>query len=1220
MRAYAQDMELLLLGLVLELAAGEGWDWLKGKLRPSETNWAQSMASRLASLSGLGLTVDQVAGLARWLERGDVFAVLAAVEPSATAATVDALVAPLANELGPPCVQTRELAVALVAITIEELVNAAEPGLMATLSSYRQLSLGIQALKDGQAVIYERVEEVLAAVKTTASLPEEQLRTLAPPVRQLLEELHSSNAPLAGVVLQWVVGTPEQQAANMKSLVDKPPAFLTEALSRLAWETVGETAMHRDAHEHSSRAFETAASLDPRERTRLLARAAMLAYETGDSARAVELVANALDDASSPEASFAQAVQKIVTGERDGLVEVCESALRDGSQEQALLYSWRGNALALDGRHDEALDAFREAVANLPDYAGPRINLAAILVARAVDEPTADRLANLHEALTLALEAKALREAWFGDPSEAVAVACEAAFSMGDLQRVLELASSLGPSVSPAVADARRLIALASVVENSPISQHAGSEFETEFFSAVSLARDPERKADAADAFRRAASTAQDRSELTTALYGLANLGELPLEGIDEVRENDPDLALTLEALAMLRSGRVSEAVGLLRPLASRQRLAARVLADAYVEADRQTEAVEVLKRAGLQFGDADMAIDACRLLVVAGDLDEAERIALSQLQSTPPGQGARELRRALFEIAVRRNDPSGVERIASQALAQGDTDETIWWTRVEALYRLGRFRDAWRVLTREPAHRPTSEREARLFLQVQARADPSAFDAALDIMDRFADSHDVIATGIVLFFTLDREATVDDGQLGRFHGHLDQFTNRYPDSHVIRRETVTPDDPDQLLSEVRQLLQPDAKRDEARQELADRAVAGQMPVGFAANALGRRYVDVVIVPGILPFVSISADESVLREEVSLAATSLDGPIVADLSAVVVGSHVRLLWPRIVGAFSIVHFVEAEFQQIDVAAVTRMPVGYMQWDYDSGTPQLTSFSDDDMSAMKEQLAWIRARAGALSPFGGDVSAALASLGDAAEGTWAEALGAASTLGVPLLCDDVALAALARSQGVKSFSSYAVLLALEERGDLGAKDLSAADGLLYLAHASDLPKTPAELVRLGGDLDAPLRARLHPLTRPYFWLSNGGLEAFRELLTQLPTTDPAALSAALQSGVLGVMRSRLAGTGETAAAALFVTVILLVRPTPEVAAELVEATRRACHAVGARDPLPALAGELHDVVANASSPAAATAFTTHVFGALSDEDRLVVTRRILQADT
>jgi tetratricopeptide (TPR) repeat protein len=1210
---------MLLLGLVLELIAGEGWERLKSRLRPDDPAWADEMAQRLAAVSGFDLSGSQVRGIARWLERGEVFAVLAQADVDNPEPALRSLVAALSYEMGDPGPQARDMAAALTAIAIEELVNIAEPGLAATLVSHRTIARGIQDLKDGQAAIYGRIGDVLAALQTSNALPSEQLQSLTPPGRRLMSQLHSSNPSLTSALMPWVLGTPLEQSANMASLVDRTPDWLAGALSRHAWEIVAEVAAHSGASAHSSLANERAASLDPRERTRLLAKAALAAKDAGDRPRSEALVAQAIDGSIGAEAEFAHVVRRLIesdTGAGTAFAEACESAITAGAQELALLYTWAGNAHFIDGDTDEAIAVLRRASAALPDYAGPRISLAAVLLARAVESPDSERLTNLHEALEVALRARDLRREWGGDTSEALAVATQAAFSLGDWALVIDLGSSLPPGGSPAVTDARRLVALAHAMQGSSLVPTPGSAFEQAFFHAISLAGDPEKNGEASEAFREAGSLAENVAELTAALFGSANLGVRELEGIDRVRAHDEDLAGTLQALTILRHGETNEAVALLRPLASRNRLASRVLADAYIVSDRVADAIAVLKEAAIAFGDVEMATEACALLADVGEFDEAERFALSQLTSTPPGDGARQLRRVLLKIAVQRNDPREVERAARQALAGGDTDEAVWWTRVEALYRLGQFKEAWRVLTQQPLHSPSSERAAKLFLQVQARADSGGFDAVLELMDRFESSHDVIVTALVLFFTMDRQSSVDDAQLAHFHEHVEQFIARYPDSHLIRRATVTPDDPDELRAQIRELMAPDAVRDRARTALAERAAAGHVPIGFAANALGRRYIDVLLTPSSIPFRAVTADPAVLRAERDLALSCLDGPVVLDLSAAVFGSHIQRYWPRLLGAFSRLYFVEAEFQEVDVASILRLPVGYLHWDHETDTFRMTEVTDDDTELVKDRLSWVRARVGELTSYSGDVGSALSSLGDAAEGAWASALGAALTLDVPLVCDDVALAALARTLGARAFGSYAALMALRDSADITAEEFEEIDRTLFLAHADDLPLSPSDFAQLGEDLDAPLSARLHPLSRPAFWSTAEGFQSFRRIVGALPSSDPDALPSTVHAAILGVMRSRLAGSGERLVGALFVAAILDSHATPDVAVRIVEAARHACRSTGATDPLSAIVDEVVRSVAEVFGEPAAARFATYIFGGLEESDRHAVTERVL----
>ena len=68
-----------------------------------------------------------------------------------------------------------------------------------------------------------------------------------------------------------------------------------------------------------------------------------------------------------------------------------------------------------------------------------------------------------------------------------------------------------------------------------------------------------------------------------------------------------------------------------------------------------------------------------------------------------------------------------------------------------------------------------------------------------VEVMDRSRESHDVLATGLSLFFAFDATDPRDQTAVAAMQAHASHFVSTYPESPVMRSMEATVDDPEKL-------------------------------------------------------------------------------------------------------------------------------------------------------------------------------------------------------------------------------------------------------------------------------------------------------------------------------------------------------------------------------------------------------------------------------------
>lgn len=281
---------------------------------------------------------------------------------------------------------------------------------------------------------------------------------------------------------------------------------------------------------------------------------------------------------------------------------------------------------------------------------------------------------------------------------------------------------------------------------------------------------------------------------------------------------------------------------------------------------------------------------------------------------------------------------------------------------------------------------------------------------------------------------------------------------------------------------------------------------------------------------------------------------------------------------------------------------------------------MVEFSPEQLEAVRVQRDRLRAWASELPVVKTGSLADIQGLDELKSGNnWTAGLATAHGRSCGLLCDDVALAAIARSIGVPAFGSFALAIALARTGRIPG---SAIDGMiteLFTAQADDLPLSPAQLAGLAESVGWPVASTRHPMSRPHYWRDpQAAYAAFVTSIEGLGAGAEAAANALYVAG-LGVIRAVVAGSPVALITGLFVAATLRVQAEPADAVTLVSAVRAACNYYELVDPFEACVRAVLDVVGAAEDPATAAQFVTTLFSAMEPQDRALATAIVLGVD-
>ncbi|MDP9823322.1 tetratricopeptide (TPR) repeat protein [Nocardioides massiliensis] len=738
----------------------------------------------------------------------------------------------------------------------------------------------------------------------------------------------------------------------------------------------------------------------------------------------------------------------------DEALAAWEPATRGDASIKAILAS---ESFRARGELDFAIGLLEEASLAEPDASGLKVHLAELLLSRGYRGHTVSRTKDFAQAQALAIQARDARRLWGGDSVKAALVAIKASAVASDLNRTWQLTqtepggnATSGEATDPRIR--REAAVLAAMTgrtdEADQLAASLADSYTTELVAGYHALNNDDLGA-AEIHWLQAWDVAPDDFSRLQVARSLAPLG-LRLPDLDDLAADHPDLVAETRAIHDVMATGTGQRLTKLRAHAPEYEQIAVLLAQELSAQGDLLEAGEVLDQAATRWDLPLLRKMAADRFFHGGEYKRAVHAA----------QQARTMAGASWPGEV---ECLGIEFNALEALGREDEalavvrqmtnlapeSEDARWALVNSLGRRGNLDAAFAALRHKGVPiRPRNREEARNWIILLTACDRSPYylSRALDELDRWSDDEEtagVFLTNITFGLTK-REGTPDPTELGRLHTSTDDYVDKFPESPVFRRFTISEDDP---LGDLAAVLK---KRhtDPALQELQAKVASAELPVGLAAEVHGVSYAEASLkrAAGFV-YSNVPGANGLTHGE--LLALLRKGPAVLDTTAAVsilaLGGTLR---EQLVGQFTRLEstgmaFRDARASQRSLSLKSTMS---MHWDAEQDRLRLTELTVEEADTLAERadqlvalLTTTRRQDWQLRRFTELTM----------EGAWVNLVDYAVSNSLPFWCDDIVLRGLARQEGCTTFGTIDLIQALEATGDLDASAARTAQATLLV---------------------------------------------------------------------------------------------------------------------------------------------------------------------------
>lgn len=874
-----------------------------------------------------------------------------------------------------------------------------------------------------------------------------------------------------------------------------------------------------------------------------------------------------------------------------------------------------------------AISVMRDASGRFPDVTPLLLNRAHLELqwARRLSVEGRDHHGLLASAADQAIEARDRYRVWQGPSAPAVAIAAESMLLLDKAQRACHLATvePEGEATPEEASDASVVKCLANALLD--LDRHEElDELDLDVLdeSEGALLRAMQARArgdtDAVTLMREAVAQAEDDRTRLMALHGLALFGEVDEPALRQVTTARAADTALIRAIASYYRDDDAAVVRLLSPHRSQSPVHAECLARAQHRSGATADAVETLREAAETRGAAFLYGTAVEMLMDQDDLDDAEALALAALAGSVPESVESRLRHWLVEIANRLQQWTKMENYARALLTRFPEAPMASWAVVHSLVCRAEHRLAWRFIV-EHSVMPVDEATALLAVQAYGGADRSEVDAGrlLDIAGEFADSEVVCGAALSALVTRAEGSHFTDTERSRFADMLSDYYERFPATSVMQRFSF--DDPEEALEIIESHMgRPSTEAVEAINQVRN----GQMPYGLLQAVRALPYAELLLSRAAGQLTAVSTSEEQRERERDVAAAAIGGSVAVDTSVVAFAVHGGILVDQLAAIFGRVLVADELIVDARAAALsTSLPAaGQMVYDPVLGHVRLSE-APSESEQIRSRLGYLlNTFRGWFSVPSGRISTSWSEQGEHLR-PWDASLRVALDKGCPLWCDDAALRAWARSEGVDSFGTYALYEAVAADSSAGVSiQLDDLKEQLAQGGIADIPLTWDELSAMA-DNDSDL-AVASVLSRPVSWdqpraMFQWYLERFRvvaaeprthrtaELLRHASWGAGMAFEGPLQRKVLGGLLAAAVGT----------------ICDPEFTPVLLYASRYACHDIDPSGDLDALgdaAETLWGTYRTELGEADAASAVLQLFANCDQADRETVTAAILSA--
>ncbi len=1102
--------------------------------------------------------------------------------------------------------------------TAVRLVDATLGHFVASLRPSNAIAVVGQRLDTRLDTVVDHLHQISKRLDESTKL-ESRLSQLPPPVRRILATTeHRSYAER----LLRVVVTEDRRGA-VEGLVRVNPPWLQNAppVIQLAVGELCESYGLDAEAEH----FFVAAADGGLDRAFLYARAARAAVLGGDAARSQELFEHAR------KVGGGGAVEMMAAGLAADPAGILASMPESEALEHPLLTILYGTALRTSGESQRAISFLTTAVARWPDFSGPALELAWVLLGRAQSTATTSRSADRARAIELALRVREQRREWGGDASEAVHVACLAAMTGSDFGLAVRLGAlppdgealpteADHPDVRYAVFQAS--LALGNVDRARAIAESTSDGFQAALLSAEILTATSAHRDAIAQEFQRVWPLAKRDEDRAAVWFAASEAGIEPLPGQSELDARTDEIPILVYSQADMANGRFAEAATRLRSRPASESCA-RMLSHALAKGGRLDEAIMELEAAGNRFDNPDHLYAAARLLIEADRINDAVDIADRALIRLPASLA--DQRAFCHQVGISAAHDRGAwgdmaTRVRAWINDQGETPGRRWLL-VQALQNQGAFDEAWAVMRDEPALEPANPFTAQLWIVLSARFRPGPDLAVeiLDIHDRFAAADSNVTRAAVNAFVNMGEAKgeIDPAALARYHALMER---REAIATASSDDTFfslnVPDTVEEFVETFRPHLEPRAQQME---RVAERVAFGG-PYGLLSAAAGLSYTAALVQRGAGCLPIEGRDSARLSAELAAARSAIDGPAAIDLSTVCCAWYLLDLWPQIRSGVTRIEAPSPARDDVVRAldSLTPRPAGYLSWDTHTGRPVMTDADPVELERIEAHIAWVAEAISQVTvrDWPSLVTDDFASHNDARLLPWLAAVDLAKQSGLPLWADDVGLRSLARDVGVPSFGSVALLTALEEHGRLSPVQRRTAMRVFRDEYCVDLELDVEWMQSSAAAAEWRAGPAMVNFARPAVWADiEAAFSVWREIVQAASNADSKLIGPWIHAAATGICRGVPPDRCSAVVASLVCRGLLAGDFESSVFTDCLNAGRQACKKAGAEDPLAATVKLLLDLLGEHLGPAAAAKLVSTFASDLEEEDRAQVSQLV-----
>jgi tetratricopeptide (TPR) repeat protein len=888
------------------------------------------------------------------------------------------------------------------------------------------------------------------------------LAVLSPAAAAILGEAQAIDPDGSMRLARLLARGRDQARLTIEAILAAEPSWLPAAGGRLE-AALGAYANEHSHHDLAREALTRAAGHGAPGAGRLYAAASFLALSQGKIDQARDLLSQA--EAAGDGRLFTSVVRAALADHDEGaassprVAEVLASASQEELADEPVLVVLLGEFAVRRGDLPAALRLFEAAATGNPPSALARLQLAQALIARAASGDSVVPGNDRQRAQELAREVQHEVRRWSGPSEQALCVRLKAHMMIGAFQQVVRLATPesvggaaldreasfgevavWGAEAALAMGDRTRAEGFADLVKGTP----------AESFMTALLMDPAASVAQRCAAWRAALASAVTREQQRRALYELAALGDLQADDLTVARAAQTVDDVQTEILTARNDaaqGHLDQAVMRLRARADSSSAAAETLEELLAGAGRTDEALTECDRAIGRFGVGKIAHDKLNILAGAGRLAEADAFATQLLagRDLAPEQRHR-LRQILLQNRADQGQWAEVEQMCREALAEYPDDDDFAWGLITAQANQGHLDRAWASFraTTPPVARPES---SQLWMGLHARFGFTQQDvaAALDLIDRWPDTPEVGAVVLTGFLDLaghhllDGQPALPDldpGLRERFEAELRTYAQRYPDGPI---QMASLEDVD-FTSVIRAQFTPHMR---PLHHAAAAVRAGRLPLGALAAAAGRPYAAMLAEQACGPLQAVTPDQDSQAMERGTAAQAINGEVVIEASTLAVITLVPERATALLSAFATVRLPRPALMDIDAARsdLTRAPGSTYSLSYDPERDILIT-----QLASLPQHQQLSRRITELDRLARTLTITDAATAEPADVhlPWLAAVDLAAERDVPLWSDDIAIRALAASQGVPAFGTWALLTTLTKVGLI--PDTTAEDAL------------------------------------------------------------------------------------------------------------------------------------------------------------------------------